>query len=353
MNDNFYKEALKAFTNSQESFSVIPLDGGLINHSYKITDQQSGESFLLQRINHHVFKKPENVQLNYRLLWNHLESTDAGIRMPEPKYFPGDVDLYWDSNHNFWRVVEFIDDGEMFSNAETPEQARETAKTFASFSAAFHDFNVTQLKDTIPDFHNLSSRFEQFNYSLSAQLAERKQKAAELITQLQQRKKYVELYRSFQNSADYPKRVMHHDAKIANILFSKTTSKVICPVDFDTTMPGYFFSDLGDMIRSMACSHNESSTDFENITIRKEFYEAIVEGYYSVMSKYLTASEKKKIHYSGIIIIYMQALRFMADYLNGDIYYKTTYSEQNFDRAKNQFTLLQSLEQMLNKRKEI
>jgi thiamine kinase-like enzyme len=329
----FYSEALKAFTNNFQNFSVQPLDGGLINHSFKITDSNTGERLLLQRINHHVFKKPEDVQLNYQLLWKHLKSSDADIRIPEPKYFPGDVDLYWDSNHNFWRVVEFIDVGEMFSNAETPGQARETAKTFAAFTAAFYDFDVSQLKDTIPDFHNLSFRFHQFTDSLSTQLTERKQKAAELITQLQQRKKYVDLYATFQSSADYPKRVMHHDAKIANILFSKTNGKVICPVDFDTTMPGYFFSDLGDMIRSMACSHDEGSTDFKNISIRKEFYE--------------------NIHYAGIIIIYMQALRFMTDYLNGDIYYKTNYPEQNFDRAKNQLTLLQSLEQMLNNRKEI
>jgi thiamine kinase-like enzyme len=139
--------------------------------------------------------------------------------------------------------------------------------------------------------------------------------------------------------------VMHHDAKIANILFSKKTGDVICPVDFDTVMPGYFFSDLGDMIRSMACSLDETSTDFENLTIRKEFYKAIVEGYLSVMKNQFTVSENKYIHYAGLLMIYMQALRYMTDYLNGDIYYKTNYAEQNFDRAKNQVILLKRLEE--------
>jgi thiamine kinase-like enzyme len=203
---------------------------------------------------------------------------------------------------------------------------------------------VNVLKDTIPDFHNLDLRCKQFEDSLQKNNIERKEKAGELIAELKQRKQYDDFYNSLADSSDYPKRVMHHDAKVANILFSKTTGKVICPIDFDTTMPGYFFSDLGDMIRSMACSHDETSTDFENITIRKEFYDAIVDGYLSVMDKYLTALEKKNIHYAGIIIIYMQALRFMTDYLNGDIYYKTTYPEQNFDRAKNQLVLLQKLE---------
>ena len=347
MNENFYKEALQAYTGNSENYSIQPLDGGLINHSYKITDNKTRESFLLQRINHHVFKKPENVQLNYQLLWKHLKSVGIDFFIPEPKYFSGDAELYWDTNHNYWRVFEFIEDGKMLTNAETPEQAKETAQTFAGFTAAFHDFDVSDLKDTIPDFHNLGFRFSQFEYALQKSQAEIKEKAGELITELKQRKQYVDFYNSLADSEDYPKRVMHHDAKIANILFSKTTGKVICPIDFDTTMPGFFFSDLGDMIRSMACSHDETSTDFENITICKEFYNVIVDGYLSVMSKYLTASEKKNIHYAGIIIIYMQALRFMTDYLNGNIYYKTTYPEQNFDRAKNQLVLLKALEQVI------
>lgn len=140
---------------------------------------------------------------------------------------------------------------------------------------------------------------------------------------------------------------MHHDAKISNVLFSNKTGKVVCLVDFDTVMPGYFFSDLGDMIRSMVCPEDETSTKFSNICIRKEFYEAIVTGYLDVIGKELTESEKKYIHYSGLLMIYMQSLRFLADYLNGDVYYQITYPDQNFDRAKNQLILLQRLEDFL------
>jgi hypothetical protein len=101
------------------------------------------------------------------------------------------------------------------------------------------------------------------------------------------------------------------------------------------------------MIRSMACSHDENSTEFDAIYIRNDFYKAILDGYLEIMTKYLTSSEKKYIHYSGILMIYMQALRFMTDYLNDDTYYRITYPEQNFDRAKNQLTLLQRLEEFL------
>ena len=345
----FYEEALKAYTGTNEILNVIPLDGGLINNSYKVTYKKSNETFLLQRINHHVFKKPENVQLNYQLLWQYLKASDIDFKIPEPKYFPGDIDIYWDNDYNYWRVFEFIENGKMLSNAESPEQAKTTAKAFAEFTLAFHDLDAGLLKETIPDFHNLSFRYKQFEDALKSRLKERMQKALPLIEELKQRNRYANFYDIITESEEFPKRVMHHDAKIANILFSKTTGKVICPVDFDTSMPGYFFSDLGDMIRSMACSLEETSTDFDKIKIRKDFYTAIVEGYLSVMENQLTASEKKYIHYAGILIIYMQALRFMTDYLNGDIYYKTNYTEQNFDRAKNQLTLLKELEEFLKK----
>ncbi|MCW3116875.1 MAG: phosphotransferase [Chitinophagaceae bacterium] len=141
---------------------------------------------------------------------------------------------------------------------------------------------------------------------------------------------------------------MHHDAKIANVLFDKKTGQVICAIDFDTTMPGYFFSDLGDMIRSMACSSDEHNTDFSHLHIRKDFYKAIVSGYLGVMNNYLTDEEKKYIHSAVLLMIYMQAVRFFADYLNNDVYYQISYPEQNFDRATNQLTLLRNLEQFLS-----
>jgi thiamine kinase-like enzyme len=353
MSKPFYKEALQAFSGGSDSFAVQALDGGLINHTYKITNSNTGESSLLQRINHQVFTRPDFIQENYKRLFEYLKAMGINNLMPALQYFPGHAELYKDSNGNFWRVTQFIHNGKMLSNAETPEQAGETARTFAEFTAAFTDFNISLLRDTIPDFHNLSFRYHQFADASTTNLTSRKEKAAAILQELQQRKKYVELYTSFLHSVDYPKRVMHHDAKIANILFSNTTGQVICLVDLDTTMPGYFFSDLGDMIRSMACSHDENSTRFETICIRKNFYDAILEGYLQVMGKQLTQAEKKHIHYSGIIIIYMQALRFISDYLNGDIYYKTDYPEQNLERAMNQLTLLQSLENLLKEQKEI
>ncbi len=212
----------------------------------------------------------------------------------------------------------------------------------------FAQFDLAALKVVIPEFHNLSHRYKQFEEALQQNKAGRLDIAKEVVNALKARKRYKDFYDHITHSPEkFPVRVMHHDAKIANVLFSKETNKVICTVDFDTVMPGYYFSDLGDMIRSMACSEDENCTEPDRIEIRPEFYDAIVSGYTEVMQQHLTKEEKAHIHYAGILMIYMQALRFITDYLNGDIYYRIQYPTQNFDRAVNQLTLLQKLEDFL------
>lgn len=349
------KEVLKAFStyesalpdHSAGEINVQKLGGGLINHTYKVYCQLKPD-FLLQRINKNVFEHPEDVQENYISIWQYAEFEFTGLRLPSPKYCGKMTTLFVDEKENYWRAFEFIEDAKMLSIAEKPAQAKATAKAFARFTAAFDDFNVGMLKNVIPGFHDLSLRYQQFEVALNSELYERMAKALPLIDKLKQRERYKHFYEIITESDEFPQRVMHHDAKIANVLFSNKTGKVICPVDFDTVMPGYFFSDLGDMIRSMACSEDENSTNFNKISIRKTFYEAIINGYLNVMGKELTVSEKKYIHYAGLMIIYMQTLRFLTDYLNGDVYYRTEYAEQNFNRAKNQLILLQKLEEFLS-----
>jgi thiamine kinase-like enzyme len=351
-----YKQALLAFGNyhpdlpisNQEfdEFIVTPLSGGLINQTYKVESPLS-VPFILQQINQHVFTNPENVQRNYILLSQYAEFEFTGLKLPWALGYQQQKTLLRDEDGNYWRAFEFIDNSKSYSIAKTPAQAKATAKTFAKFTLAFDDLNTGSLKETIPGFHNLTLRYQQFEDSLQTELYERLQNALTLIDELKKRERYKFFYEEITASAEFPQRVMHHDAKIANILFNAKTGKLICPVDLDTAMPGYFFSDLGDMIRSMAANTDENDNDFEKIEIRKEFYDAIIEGYLSEMTKILTEPEKKYIHYSGLLIVYMQALRFLTDYFNGDTYYKVEYAGQNFIRAKNQLTLLQKLEEFL------
>lgn len=358
MSELDYKDAVLAFGNyhsflpiaEQEfsDFTITPLSGGLINHTYKVESPLS-VPFLLQQINQKVFNNPADVQANYMNLWQYAEFEFTGLRLPSPKYYNKTSALFIDQHGQYWRAFEFIENSTSVAVASNPAQARAVAKTFAEFTAAFKEMNVNMLKTVIPDFHNLSVRYQQFKDSLNSELYERMAKALSMIDELEERERYKHFYELFAESQEFPKRVMHHDAKIGNVLFSKKTGKVICAVDFDTVMPGYFFSDLGDMIRSMVCSVDENSILLDKIKIRKTFYDSIISGYLMEMSNQLTDSEKKHIHHAGLLMIYMQALRFLTDYLNGDVYYKTNYPEHNFDRAKNQLTLLQSLEAFLQK----
>ena len=324
------------------------MNGGLINHTYKVTSGFK-PGLLLQQINKKVFANPGDVQENYMAIWQYAISSSTGLRLPAPNYFDENCTLFIDNQENYWRAFEFIDDARMFTIAENPEQANATATTFATFTSAFSDFNVSLLKTVIPGFHDLQLRYRQFEEAINVGSNLRLSKAGSIITALKQRERYKHFYNYIIASDEFPQRVMHHDAKIANVLFNKQTGNVICPVDFDTVMPGYFFSDLGDMIRSMVGSEEENSTNADSMEIRKDFYEVILSGYMDVIGNQLTDSEKKYIHNAGLLMIYMQALRFLGDYLNGDVYYRINYPEQNFDRAKNQFTLLQKLEDFLNK----
>ena len=269
--------------------TIEPVGGGLINQSYKVSSRFKTD-YLLQQINKQVFTKPADVQENYIRIWEFAEFEFTGLRLPSPKYCGKMTTLFVDKYENYWRAFEFIDDARMLTVAQKPAQAKATAKTFAKFTAAFEEFNLRLLKNVIPGFHDLGLRYREFEEATKGERYERMALALPIIHELRQREKYKHFYEIITESDEFPLRVMHHDAKIANILFDKKTGKVICPVDFDTVMPGHFFSDLGDMIRSMACSLNEASTDFENISIHKDFYNAIVDGYLSVMEKQFTAS---------------------------------------------------------------
>jgi Ser/Thr protein kinase RdoA (MazF antagonist) len=347
MKKSLNKEVLNAFSQDNGTFRVEQLGNGLINHTFKISDNISGKTLLLQQINKNVFKNPVDVQDNYLKLWEYKNGTKE-IFFPSPVHLKGADTLFIDSDGNYWRAFEFLGGTVTLDVPHNEEQAKATAKTFGQITAFLSSFNIAELNIVIPDFHNLSFRYSQFEDALMHANAGRLQKAAHLIAEVKSRKKYQEFYERITLSAAFPKRVMHHDAKIANVLFDKKTGNVICAIDFDTTMPGYFFSDLGDMIRSMACSSDEHNTDFANLHIRKDFYKAIVSGYMEVMNNYLTDEEKKYIHSAGLLMIYMQAVRFLADYLNNDTYYQISYGEQNFDRSTNQVTLLKNLEQFLS-----
>jgi hypothetical protein len=324
------------------------LGNGLIHYTYKVINTDIQKTIVLQAINQKVFKNPDDILFNYEMVYQFLHAKTGNISIPAPIPTANNKLSWIDEDDNYWRATSFINDSYSPDIASDEESAYTVAKSFAIFTRSLSGLEAKKLKTIIPHFHDLSYRYEQFEDAVATASLERLLKSTHVIAELRQRKNLVGWYEMIALSPAYPDRVMHHDCKITNILFSTLSQKVICPVDLDTLMPGKFFSDLGDMIRSMACTVDENSNSWEEINIRPDFYQNIMKGYMEGIGDIFSEEEKNDIHYAGLIMIYMQSVRFVTDFLNNDIYYKTSYPEQNLNRALNQLILLEKLEVFLH-----
>ena len=324
---------------------IEPLGEGLIHRTYKVNYPATDKTIVLQCINQTTFPQPENIINNYRLLWQHLKESNNPFSIPE-MMLTNNGKLFWrDEDENFWRATAYIDNSYAPASANSEQEAYLAAKSFAQFTSALSGINADELDFIIPGFHDLALRYQQFETAIKNAGMQRLLRSTHVIAELRQRKTLVDFFEQLKNNPQYKLRVMHHDCKISNILFDKTTKHVVCPVDLDTTMPGYYFSDIGDMLRTMACTVDENSTRWEDICVRKNYYDAILKGYIEGIGDTFTQEEKENIHQSGLLMTYMQSLRFVTDFLNNDIYYKTIYPEQNLNRALNQLILLEKLEE--------
>ncbi len=335
------KEILFQFGLAYENFHVLPFGNGLINLTWKVEDKKGDAKYILQKINREIFKQPEDIAHNIGLIGFYLEYNFPGYLFALPcKNIWGDYLIKW-GNSDF-RMFNFIENSHAIDVVEKPEQAYEAAAQFARFTKLLSGLNTSALKITLPDFHNLTMRYGQFENALETGNPERIVQSKDMITEIKQNKRIVDEYDICK--AKFPTRVMHHDTKISNVLFDEH-DKGLCVIDLDTVMPGYFISDVGDMMRTYLCPVSEEEKDLSKIIIRKEFYEAIVSGYLSEMGAELTDIEKKHFHYAGKFMIYMQAIRFLTDHLNDDSYYGAKYAGHNFVRAGNQMALLQRLQE--------
>ena len=326
--------------------SVKPLGHGLINHTYLVYFD-SAPAIVLQSINQATFPQPEKIMQNYRRLENHLARKND-LHIP-PIISTSDGGDYWlDPEGRFWRATLFIENSYAIAIPSTPMEVFTAAKSFATFTKALNGLPAGEMNTIIPSFHDLAYRYELFEETVRKAHISRLLKSTHVISEIRDRVSLVDFYSLVAaNEKDYPTRIMHHDCKISNILFDKTSKEVICPVDLDTVMPGKYFSDLGDMIRTMACTEEENSLSWETIGIKEKYYTEIINGYLSGIGDNLTAAEKQHIHQPGLLLTYMQCIRFVTDFLDNDRYYKTTYPEQNLNRALNQLILLEKLENFI------
>ena len=319
---------------------------GLIHGTWKIED--GPDAYILQRVNHKVFKQPEYIASNIDAIASWLKKNHPEYFFVTPLKSKTDGTLLHLPDKGYFRLFPFIKDSRTYDVAATPQQAFEAARQFGLFTKKLNDFPVEKLKTTLPDFHNLSYRFSQFERGIQNGNRERIRECKQEIDYLQSQKNIVSVYEYVSSDKRFKRRVTHHDTKINNVLFDKN-GKGICVIDLDTVMPGYFISDVGDMMRTYLSPFSEEEKDFDKIEVREEFFEAIARGYLKEMQSELTSLELAHFVYAGKFMIYMQALRFLTDYLNDDSYYGAAYPDHNYMRAKNQLTLLTRLLEKENK----
>ena len=315
---------------------AYPLSSGLINQTWKVC--YGIHTVILQRVNQNVFAHPEDIDANLRLILNHFKNNHPDYLIARLQTTSdGNTLLY--VNEGFYRVFDYIENSFTTDTVSSANHAFEAAKQFGLFTCNLKTLDASKLNITIPEFHHLPFRYHLFLNACKSSNNDRANQASDLIRTILEKEYLIKKYESFVAHKETHIRVTHHDTKISNVLFS-SAGKAICVIDLDTVMPGYYISDVGDMLRTYISPVSEEEKDFSKIIIRKEYIEAVKEGYFSKMGTLLSKWERQHFYDAGAFIIYMQALRFLTDYLLNDRYYGAKYPDQNLVRAANQVHLL-------------
>jgi Ser/Thr protein kinase RdoA (MazF antagonist) len=322
---------------------VIPHGSGLINRTWLIRCEKG--NFVLQQINQEVFSDPALIADNIERVSSYLATHFPAAIFPRPVKALNGQTLLQLAPDKYFRLYPFIENSVTIDVADTPSQAYEAAKRFGEFTRMLSGFPADSLHQTLPGFHHLSRRYQDFRQALEKGNAQRIRNAGDLIDYLKAQNNIVSEYETICTDAGFRRRVTHHDTKISNVLFDNQ-GKGICVIDLDTMMPGYFISDVGDMLRTYLSPVSEEEKDISRIEVRKPFFRAIVEGYMQEMRDELTTTEKNAFVYAGEFMMYMQSLRFLTDYLYEDVYYGRKYEEHNYVRSLNQATLLRRFQEM-------
>jgi Ser/Thr protein kinase RdoA (MazF antagonist) len=324
-----------------EKAEIEVFGSGLINGTWKVSTGST--KYILQKVNHRVFSRPTDIGSNIRMIAHFLRENNPAYYFISHVLSKRGEDVVYLGQEGWFRLIPFVDNSFSYDVVDTAEQAYEAARQFGNFTKSLSKFDVRNLKITIPNFHNLYLRYQQFLESLASGNKGRIHESRPIIEVLLSYKNIVYEFQSIVLRKDFKLRVTHHDTKISNVLFD-ATGKGLCVVDLDTVMPGYFISDVGDMMRTYISPVSEEEKDLEKVGVRHDFYKAIVDGYSDEMADELTELEKKYFKFAGKFMVYMQALRFMTDHINDDVYYGSRYEGHNLMRAKNQVMLLQQLQ---------
>ena len=326
---------------------IRPLGNGLINDTFRVVTD-GPDDYVLQRINQSIFQDVDLLQHNIDCVTRHIREKlvaagETDIDRKVLRFLPERTTgkSFWTDGKEWWRVSVFIRDALTFE-AVTPEYAGYAGVAFGQFEAMLADL-PDKLGEPIPDFHNMELRARQLREAVAADAAGRMAdpEVRSLVAEIQSYEEEMCKAERMYREGILPKRICHCDTKVNNMLFDRD-GNILCVIDLDTVMPSFVFSDFGDFLRTAANPVAEDSPEVEKVDFDMEIFKAFSRGYIKGTKSFLTTVEKDNLPYAACLFPFMQAVRFFADYINGDTYYKIKYPEHNLVRTRNQMALYRS-----------
>ena len=348
--DEQLREIIALFQVYGDIVSVNRYGSGHINDTFKVDLSIGGApiSYILQRINDSIFTRPDRVMENIARVTNHIRGKFAGAAdatrrtltvIPARDGQP----VARGPEGGWWRMYVFITGAKTVDLIEDSSQANKAAKAFAGFQNALADLPAPRLFETIPNFHNTLSRLEQLDTAASDDKMGRKASVAAELAFVDAHREEAGRIVKMMERGEIPERITHNDTKINNVMLDDVSGEGIAVIDLDTVMPGCALYDFGDMVRTSTAAAAEDEKDLSKVFSRKEYFEALAKGYLSE-AKFLTDAEKENLAFSGRLITFTIGVRFLADYLAGDTYFRTAYPEHNLVRCRTQFKMVESME---------
>ena len=343
--ENSVGAATRHFAIDGKFTGAAPYGSGHINDSYCAVFQQNGKEmrYIVQRMNHHIFKNPVALMENVERVTAHLAQqlngqSDSDRRVLSLIPARDGRAWYMDEGGNYWRAYRFIENARSYDAVETAQQAYQAGRAFGLFQQMLAGLPAPRLHDTIPDFHNTTKRFEALQQAITADVANRAALAKAEIDFALKHESIVGVLMA----ANLPERVTHNDTKFNNVLLDDATGEGICVIDLDTVMPGLAAYDFGDMVRTTTSPAMEDERDLSKVEMNFSMFEALVRGYLEAAGTFLTNAEKRHLAFSGKLITFEIGVRFLTDYLTGDTYFKVHREGHNLDRCRTQFKLVES-----------
>ncbi len=351
------REIVSKFVIYGDFLVAVPFGSGHINDTYQLTFDQGGVRlhYALQRINHQVFAHPEQVMENMdrvtrhllnRIHASHIETRKRTLRLLRTYE---NTPCVQDARGNYWRAYVFVENARSYDVLETPNQAYRAAEAFGDFQCNLVDLPGPRLHETIPDFHNTPKRLERLKQAFREDKVGRARSVRREFDFVMARADDTSRLLRLNAEGAIPERITHNDTKVNNILIDDLTGEGICVIDLDTVMPGLSLYDFGDMVRAGTSPAEEDEVNLSKVGMRFEMYEAIYKGFMSSAGAFLTPAERENLPFSGKLITLETGIRFLTDYLEGDVYFKTRRPQHNLERCRNQFKLVESIEAQMNR----